>query len=256
MGLNLESYARTFSTDATIDHTAVEKHIKKLEELDRYLPKMQSYILVQNTVDQRYEYICENYEKLLGYKKKDALEKGMSFHFSNIHPEDVPNWLLILDDLMTFTMGNVPTAERIHCVYSWNYRLKNKKGKYVNIQVHQTPLYFDSKGKPILGFSQNTVMGNVKKQPMVGVCKKLNHQNEYETLFYKNYSESLLIDCLSNREFDIVRLLAKGHTTKEISDKLNISTHTTATHRKNILSKLKFKSSIEIVNYCNQNHLF
>ncbi|MGS0525561.1 hypothetical protein ACU8V7_10520 [Zobellia nedashkovskayae] len=51
MGLNLESYARTFSTDATIDHVAVEKHIKKLEELDRYLPKMQSYILVQNTVE-------------------------------------------------------------------------------------------------------------------------------------------------------------------------------------------------------------
>ncbi|MEO9892595.1 LuxR C-terminal-related transcriptional regulator [Aurantibacter sp.] len=254
--MNLESYEKTFSTNATIDYTAVDKHIKKLAELDQYLPKLQSYILVQNTVDQKYEYICENYEKLLGYKKSDVVENGMSFHFSKIHPEDVPIWLKILDDLMIHTMNKVEKKDRVNCVYSWNYRLKNSKNKYVNIQVHQTPLYFDKKGKPILGYSQNVILGNVKKQPMVGVCKKLNANDEYETLFYKNYSESLLIDCLTNREFDVVRLLAKGHSTKEISTRLNISIHTTATHRKNILSKLKFNSSSEIINYCNQNQIF
>ncbi|SDM15329.1 response regulator transcription factor [Kriegella aquimaris] len=254
--MNLESYERTFSTNDKIDHDAVKKHIKKLEELDQYLPKLQSFILVQNTVSQRYEYICENYEPLLGYSKEDALNKGMSFHFSKIHSEDVPDWLKILDDLMLFTMNNVSQSERSKCVYYWNYRLKNAKGLYVNIQVHQTPWCFDKKGKPILGFSQNTIFGNSKRQPMIGVCKKLNASNEYETLFYKNYSETLLIDNLSNRELDIVRLLAKGNTTKEISSKLNISIHTTATHRKNILSKLRFNSSMEIVNYCNENHLF
>ncbi|WP_209400791.1 LuxR C-terminal-related transcriptional regulator [Pseudozobellia sp. WGM2] len=254
--MNLESYERTFSTNDKIDHLAVKKHIRKLEELDQYLPKLQSFILVQNTVTQKYDYVCDNYETLLGYEKKEVREQGMPYHFSKIHPQDVPNWLKILDDLMVYTMNNVPQKERVKCVYYWNYRLKNKQGIYVNIQVHQTPLYFDSKGKPILGFSQNTIMGNTKRQPMVGVCKKLNANNEYETLFYKNYSKSLIIDNLSNRELDIVRLLSKGHTTKEISNKLNISTHTTATHRKNILSKLNFKNSLEIVNYCNENHLF
>lgn len=254
--MNLESYEKTFSTNDKIDHEAVKKHIAKLEELDQYLPRLQSFILVQNTVSQRYDYVCDNYEALLGYKKKDLMEQGMPYHFSKIHKDDVPNWLQILDDLMVFTMNEVPQAERIKCVYYWNYRLKNKKGTYVNIQVHQTPLYFDSKGKPILGFSQNTIMGSTKKQPMVGVCKKMNAHNEYETLYYKNYSKNLLSERLSNREIDVVRLLSQGYTTKQISSKLNISVHTTSTHRKNILSKLNFKTSMEIVNYCNENHLF
>lgn len=254
--MNLESFEKTFSTLAIIDPGTVKRHIEKLAELDRYLPKSQSFILVQNTSSQTYEYVCDNYESLLGYKKKDILEEGMVFNMSKIHPEDLPNWLKILDDLMIFTLKNVDQSERINCVYSWNYRLRNAKGNYLNVQVHQTPLYFDKEGKPIVGYSRSTIMGNIKKQPMIGICKKLNNNNEYETLYYKNYSEKLLIDNLSNREIDIVRLLAKGCTTKEISSKLNISIHTTATHRKNILAKLKFNSSIEIVNYCNRNNLF
>ncbi len=254
--MNLESYERTFSTNDKINHGAVKKHIEKLAELDQYLPRLQSFILVQNTLSKKYEYVCDNYEPLLGYKKQDAIDNGMVFHFSKIHPEDVPNWLKTLDDLMDFTLNKVAKSERVQCVYSWNYRIKNKYEEYVNIQVHQTPLYFDKKGKPILGYSQNTILANRKKQPMIGVCKKLNGNNEYETLYYNNYSETLLIDCLTNRELDVVRLMAKGNTTKEISSKLSISTHTTATHRKNILSKMHFSSSTEIINYCNENNLF
>ncbi|MBM1105429.1 PAS domain-containing protein [Aurantibacter crassamenti] len=254
--MDLEFYANIFSTDHKVEKAVLKKHIEKLEELDQYLPRLQSFIMVQDTVNQTFEYVCDNYEKLLGYNKQEVVEQGMAFHFTKIHPEDIPNWMKILNDLMQYTMTHVNQDDRINCVYYWNYRLKNAKSEYVNIQVHQTPLFFDEQGKPILGYSQNTILGNSKKQPMIGVCKKLNSNNEYETLFYKNYSEALLIDNLSNRELDIVRLLAKGNTTKEISTKLNISIHTTATHRKNILSKLKFNSSSEIINYCNENHLF
>lgn len=47
---------------------------------------------------------------------------------------------------------------------------------------------------------------------------------------------------LSNREMDVLRLLAQGLTIKEISDKLHISSNTTTTHRKNISLKLGIRS--------------
>jgi len=47
---------------------------------------------------------------------------------------------------------------------------------------------------------------------------------------------------LSQREIDVLKLLVKGHNTKEISETLFISTHTVVSHRKNISQKLGIKS--------------
>lgn len=47
---------------------------------------------------------------------------------------------------------------------------------------------------------------------------------------------------LSNREKEIIELIAKEFTTDEIATKLNISKTTIATHRKNIFFKLKVKN--------------
>ena len=47
---------------------------------------------------------------------------------------------------------------------------------------------------------------------------------------------------LSDRETEVLVLLAKGCSSKEIADKLNISVHTVNTHRKNITHKTGIKS--------------
>ena len=68
----------------------------------------------------------------------------------------------------------------------------------------------------------------------------------FEMSFSQNsYSSNPLP--LSARELEIVQLIAKGLIAKEISKKLNLSTHTVYTHRKNIMEKLKLKRSSELV---------
>lgn len=47
---------------------------------------------------------------------------------------------------------------------------------------------------------------------------------------------------LTNREKDVLKLIALGHSNKEIADKLYISIHTVISHRKNITEKLGIKS--------------
>ena len=47
---------------------------------------------------------------------------------------------------------------------------------------------------------------------------------------------------LSQREIDVLCLLAKGFTNKEIADRLFISINTVLTHRKNISAKLGIRS--------------
>ena len=58
---------------------------------------------------------------------------------------------------------------------------------------------------------------------------------------------------LTNKEIEIIKLLAKGLTTKDIANKIFISHHTVTTHRKNILNKLGFKNTSELVMYAVSN---
>lgn len=60
---------------------------------------------------------------------------------------------------------------------------------------------------------------------------------------------------ISDREKDVLRLVAVGLTNKEIGDKLFISSHTVITHRKNISAKLGIKTIAGLTMYALINHL-
>jgi two-component system, NarL family, response regulator NreC len=56
-------------------------------------------------------------------------------------------------------------------------------------------------------------------------------------------------DPLSEREREVLRLLALGHTNQEISTQLYISVRTAETHRAHIMQKLRLSSRAELVRY-------
>jgi DNA-binding NarL/FixJ family response regulator len=71
------------------------------------------------------------------------------------------------------------------------------------------------------------------------VSKKL--QKVYSDVSLSGNAESNH-NAVSDRELEVLRLVALGMTNKEISDELCISTHTVITHRKNITAKLGIKT--------------
>ncbi len=56
-------------------------------------------------------------------------------------------------------------------------------------------------------------------------------------------------DPLSEREREVLRLLALGHTNQEIAKQLFISVRTAETHRAHIMQKLRLSSRAELVRY-------
>lgn len=60
---------------------------------------------------------------------------------------------------------------------------------------------------------------------------------------------------LSTRETDVLQLIVKGSTNKEIADRLNISLNTVLTHRKNITTKLGIKTVSGLTFYAIMNGL-
>ncbi len=237
-------------------NSSLEEHIKKIIELDTFLPYSSTFFCITNTQTLSYEYISKNMTACLGLDYETLKNKGMNYFWSRMHPDDIEPWLQALNELMKFTLSNILVEERPKMSYTWNYRIKNGQDNYVNIIQNTTPLEFDVNNKPVIGLAHYTVLDPKIKLQVSATAKLLNDNNEYETKYFNNFSQKLLSDGVTNRERDVVRLLVLNYSSKEIAEKLNISSNTVDTHRRNILKKMNISSTGELIGMMKTNNYF
>jgi two-component system, NarL family, invasion response regulator UvrY len=62
-------------------------------------------------------------------------------------------------------------------------------------------------------------------------------------------------ETLSNREFQVLRMLASGSTVKQAADQLGLSVKTVSTYRARILLKMGMKNTAELIRYAIRHRL-
>nr|WP_321357679.1 LuxR C-terminal-related transcriptional regulator [uncultured Draconibacterium sp.] len=122
----------------------------------------------------------------------------------------------------------------------------------------------------------NNLLAQYDKTHVIGLIS-----NHYDRNLYDNFADNIFItdkyetikqiiskhfnaapsstneidNALSEREIDVLKLLAIGKSNKEIAEQLFISIHTVISHRKNISNKLGVKSTAALVIYAVANGL-
>lgn len=194
-----------------------------------------------------YPLMCDSAEKILGIKAAEFMKNGIKAYVENIHP----------DDRDIFHYRIIPDFQRIRCSrplkqitrlrFTFDYRFKKPNNEYIHCLEQLIILETDQYKNPLLNFGTVTDISDYKRDNnMLGTVSLLNDKNEYETIYSKNYtSESAII--YTNREMDIIRLLAKGLSSKAIADKISISSHTVDKHRRNMLKKANMNNTQELV---------
>jgi two-component system invasion response regulator UvrY len=60
---------------------------------------------------------------------------------------------------------------------------------------------------------------------------------------------------LSDREYQVLRMLGSGHTVSDVARDLNLSVKTVSTYRARVLEKLGMRTNAELMRYAIENHL-
>ncbi|OLE50931.1 MAG: DNA-binding response regulator [Acidobacteria bacterium 13_1_20CM_3_53_8] len=105
-----------------------------------------------------------------------------------------------------------------------------------------------------------------KDSPRDELVKAINKVSEGRRYVSAAMAETLVLDFergadrpphenLSDREFEVMRLIASGKTVSEIADMLSLSDKTISTYRARILEKMGMKTSAELTHYVIQNKL-
>jgi len=74
-------------------------------------------------------------------------------------------------------------------------------------------------------------------------------------VYFGNDTERPLHEILSDREFEVMRLIASGKTVSEIAALLSLSDKTISTYRARILEKMEMKNNAELMHYALRNNL-
>jgi DNA-binding NarL/FixJ family response regulator len=74
-------------------------------------------------------------------------------------------------------------------------------------------------------------------------------------LNFGKHSEEPPHERLSDREFEVLRMIASGRTISQIAEDLHLSASTVSTHRAHILEKTAMTTNAELVRYALENHL-
>lgn len=87
-------------------------------------------------------------------------------------------------------------------------------------------------------------------KPMLASLEESDIADLQELIATSNALKVNKTQALSQRELDVLRLVALGLLNKEVADKLNISLNTVLSHRKNITAKLGIKTVSGLIFYC------
>ena len=115
--------------------------------------------------------------------------------------------------------------------------------------LHQLKiLQLDEHNKPQFGFKWISDISDFKKDEAIDmVIAKKDENGMYKKIFSQTFAGDKRVFNISEREIEVLALIGKGKSSKEIADVLCISEHTVSNHRKNMLRKLEVKSTGEII---------
>lgn len=144
----------------------------------------------------------------------------------------------------------------------------------LDILIANPTFYFDTKGEQIKMLRQEAIANDFKLAGLVYAYFDEQILSMFDEVIYINDDDEKIFQkleklldsganddeaeesaALSQRELDVVRLVALGKSNREIAEELFISIHTVISHRKNITSKLGIKSVSGLTIYAVINKL-
>lgn len=177
-----------------------------------------------------------------------------------VHPEDKA-FLFRCEDLVAYFLKNCIAPEKMvkykicYCV-----RLKTRDGSYRLFLFQTLTLQTTAEGALLKVFGVHTDISHISntnnyKLSFIGLdgepsFTEIDVMDKSSLEGFVPYDFAVPGSEFSNRELEVLKLLANGLSTAEIARELKISVETINTHRKNMIRKAGAKNSIDLVVTC------
>jgi hypothetical protein len=211
-----------------------------LAELEEMMKCNNQFFCVADLIQMKIIYTSRRSVEMIGVNPADVTP----YHFFEAtHPEDIQRHNLGRSKVFGLAQG-LYIAEKGNVLLSTNLKIRNPSGGYPNILFQCYMFYTPIPTKTVYEIQIHTDIEWFKK------IKHGYHYyvgNDFSNFRYPDKELLLKGNVLSDREFEIVKLIKSGLNSEQIAGQLFLSVHTINTHRTNILEKTVKSSMSDLI---------
>jgi DNA-binding CsgD family transcriptional regulator len=228
--------------------TAINFDSKTLEILSENSPNL---YMVFDWTDLSIHYVSKNIFDKIGYTREQLSENQFRLLFKILKFEHI---FFFAKVLFWDKVANVQLTQQMrHESYSFvicGLTFKHKNGHFVKTMIRSYGLEINQKGFPIYGIIEFTEINHLLKSDDYWVMVSAGKTNKKSIVFFSTELNNKGTYLLSPRELEILKLIEKGLTSKEIAAILFLSVGTVEKHRKNMLGRVGATDSNALIELC------
>lgn len=208
------------------------------------------YYLIFNFFTFEFEQISSGIEEIMGCKPE---EFNLEFLFEKMHPEDAKKYLLKENAAVEFFYRRIPPEKIPFYKSTYTFRIQDEKKGWKTILQQSIAIQLSANGRIhyVLCIHSDVTFLNVTPDDRISFVGVAGEPSYYalstkpETILRPDEDFEI-----SERECEIIALLANGLSSKQIAGQLFLSVHTVDTHRRNLLRKTGTKNTLELTAVC------
>ena len=184
----------------------------------------------------------KGFQNLLGFYEKDL---NLEFILEKYHPEDIE------------TVIRIAKATILHCLSTpyqshdnalqMTYRIRKNDNSYIKVLGQSTPYHINAQGLMTHILIKLTDLSFLESTFCVNWYF---HAKDLDVKAFRNQIYKAYNNFFTKREKEIIIKIKNEQTNPQIAEKLNISEHTVATHRKHILKKANCHNVKDLLLFC------
>lgn len=225
----------------------------EIRSLTDLLSRSNAFAYSLDYAREEFHLLTRGMERLLGYNHLAWRELGLDALRAALHPDDRPCFREIHKKILSLTL-ELPAPQRPKISFAYCLRLQAAGGRTLMLSFHQVFTEFTADGSPRRDFVVVTDVSYLKRQPICILQARL-HDDAGDRIYRSVTFHTQPKVKFSPRETDVLRLVARGLSSKEIADQLYISYNTVSTHRKKLMKKAGVKKALDLVRYAREQGL-
>ena len=229
--------------DEDCDDTILGHHLPFLERLDAVEG---SSIAVFDLRSRSYRFLTSSFKFLGGYPRDEAAAAGPDYFFGLMHAPDLPFVFETIVRTFRF-LSSLGGGERKNYKLSFEFRIRSLSGSLVRLIQQIVVLELDARGNLWLALIANDLAPKVSGEGSLD--RRLVDMKSGAWYLFPPKEQTREKTGLSQREIEVLGLVATGMASRDIADRLFISVATVNNHRQRILEKLETKNSAEAVRF-------
>lgn len=218
----------------------VNRQDELILELEKKLMENQQFIYIADLLQMQVLFTSAGSQNLIGV---DPVQFDLSSLISRVHPIDFKRHSLARS--MVIKKGyELLMRRRGISIISTHSHVRNKSGAFTNLLFQAYSFYREVPTRTVYVLLVLTDLSSFHIN---------KHGYHYyigdNPIMFRYPDEALLREghIFSDREFEIIKLIAAGLGSEQIADKLSLSVSTVNTHRRNILKKTKKSTTHDLV---------